>query len=96
MLALPPRSRSRRIPLGHGTLPAPPHDNKVLGGIERGADATGRGIDRAGNATERGVNNVSERASRPVRRVGESFGRKLARRAAMPRRRRSGPQGSAP
>ena len=68
------------------TLKSPPRDNKVIGGIERGAHAAGRGIDRAGSATERGVNNVSERASRPVRRVGESFGRKLAP-AAMPHRR---------
>ena len=80
---------------GAGT--AAPHDNKVVGGIQRGADATGRGIERAGAATERGVNNVSERASRPVRRVGEAFGRKLSSRsgghAAPPP---VGPQGSAP
>jgi len=76
---------------------APANDNKVVGGIQRGADATARGIERAGNATERGVNNVSERASRPVRRVGEAFGRKLSPRsgghAAPPP---VGPQGSAP
>jgi hypothetical protein len=76
------------------TLKNPPRDNKVLGGIERGSDAAGRGIDRAGNATERGVNNASERASRPVRRVGEAFGRKLGGGHAAPPP--VGPQGSAP
>lgn len=76
------------------TLKSPPRDNKVIGGIERGAHAAGRGIDRAGSATERSVNNVSERASRPVRRVGESFGRKLGGGHAAPPP--VGPQGSAP
>lgn len=76
------------------TLKTPPRDNKVLGGIERGADATGRGIDRAGSATERGVNNASERASRPVRRVGEAFGRKLGGGHAAPPP--VGPQSGAP
>jgi hypothetical protein len=75
----------------------PPPRNKVLGGIQRGADATGRGIDRAGDATQRGVNKVSERASRPVRHAGEAVGRKLGlgpgSRAAPPP---VGPQGSAP
>lgn len=76
------------------TLKSPPRDNKVIGGVERGANAAGRGIDRAGSATERGVNNVSERASRPVRRVGEAFGRKLGGGDAAPPP--VGPQGSAP
>lgn len=76
------------------TLKTPPRDSKVLGGIERGAEATGRGIDRAGSATERGVNNASERASQPVRRAGEAFGRKLGGGHAAPPP--VGPQGSAP
>lgn len=59
------------------TLKAPPRDSKVIGGMERGTNAAGRGIGRAENATRRGVNNASERASQPVRRVGEAFGRKL-------------------
>ncbi|VTU12805.1 hypothetical protein SRS16CHR_00044 [Variovorax sp. SRS16] len=62
------------------TLKAPPRHGKVLGGIEHGADAAGRGIDRAGDATRRGVDNTAERASRPLRRVGEAFGRKLGAR----------------
>ncbi|MBO9514074.1 MAG: hypothetical protein J7549_08160 [Variovorax sp.] len=72
-------------------------DNKVLGGIERGANATGRGIERGADATRRGVNHTAERASAPVRRWGESLGRKLpatgGRHAAAPA---VGPQGSAP
>ena len=71
-------------------------DNKVLGGIERGANATGRGIERGADATRRGINNTAEKASAPVRRWGESLGRKLPRgshHAATPA---VGPQGSAP
>lgn len=76
---------------------APPHNSKVLGGIQRGADATGHGIARASQATEHGVNSVSERASQPVRSLGEKIGRKLAPgsrgHAAPPA---VGPQSSAP
>jgi hypothetical protein len=73
------------------------HDSKVLGGIGRGADATGRGIERAGNATRRGVDTTAERASAPVRRWGESLGRKLSpHSAAKPAPPAVGPQGSAP
>lgn len=72
-------------------------DNKVLGGIERGANATGRGIERGADATRRGVNHTAERASAPVRRWGENLGRKLppagSRHSAAPA---VGPQGSAP
>ena len=78
------------------TLKSPPRDNKVIGGIQRGTDAAGRGIDRADSATRRGVNNASERASRPIRNFGESLGRKLpggSGRSAPPN---VGPQGSAP
>jgi hypothetical protein len=60
------------------TLKPPPRDSKVIGGVQRGTNAAGRGIDRADDATRRGVDNVSQRASRPVRNVGEAFGRKLA------------------
>jgi hypothetical protein len=67
----PPKTRRTH------TLKAQPHNSKVLGGIEHGADAAGHGIDRAGDATRRGVDNTAERASRPLRRVGEAFGRKL-------------------
>ena len=71
-------------------------DNKVLGGIERGANATGRGIERGADATRRGVNNTAEKASAPVRRWGESLGRKLpygSHHAGAPA---VGPQGNAP
>jgi len=71
-------------------------DNKVLGGIERGANATGRGIERGADATRRGVNNTAEKASAPIRRWGESLGRKLPHgwhHAATPA---VGPQGNAP
>jgi len=72
-------------------------DNKVLGGIERGANATGRGIERGADATRRGVNNTAERASAPVRRWGENLGRKISpngsRHSSAPA---VGPQGSAP
>lgn len=79
------------------TLKSPPRDNKVLHGVQRGADATGRGIDRAGKATERGVSNVSERASRPVRNLGERIGRKLAPGSSgHPGTPPVGPQGNAP
>ncbi len=75
----------------------PPANNKVLSGVQHGAEATGRGIDRAGQATERGVNNVSARASRPVRDLGERIARKLgpgpSRRTGPPM---VGPQGNAP
>jgi hypothetical protein len=86
----PPRARRAH------TLEAPRH-GRVLGGVERGANAAGRGINRADAATRRGIGNVSEKASRPVRKVGEAFGRKLARgssgRAGPPP---VGPQGNAP
>ena len=59
------------------TLKAPPQNGKVLGGIQRGSDAAGRGIDHADSATRRGIGNASERASRPIRNFGESLGRKL-------------------
>ncbi|MDM0075356.1 hypothetical protein QTH90_13230 [Variovorax sp. J2P1-59] len=73
------------------------HDSKVLGGIERGADATGRGIERAGNATRRGVDTTAERASAPVRRWGESLGRKLSPHSgARPSAPAIGPQGNTP
>jgi len=73
------------------------HDSKVLGGIERGADATGRGIERAGNATRRGLDHTAERASTPVRRWGESLGRKLSSHSgARPSAPAVGPQGNAP
>lgn len=79
------------------TLKPPPRDSKVIGGVQRGTNAAGRGIDRADDATRRGVDKVSQRASRPVRNVGEAFGRKLAPgssgRAAPPP---VGPQGNAP
>jgi hypothetical protein len=82
-----------------GLLPAPAafaSDSKVLNGIERGANATGRGIERGADATRRGVNNTAERASAPVRRWGESLGRKLpygSHQASPPA---VGPQGNAP
>jgi hypothetical protein len=78
------------------TLKAPPQNGKVLGGIQRGSEATGRSIDHADSATRRGVGNASERASRPVRNFGESLGRKLPGgrgRSAQPA---VGPQGTAP
>ncbi|RZL89732.1 MAG: hypothetical protein EOP82_18400 [Variovorax sp.] len=94
VLALPAAASAQD---GHSTGKAPPRDSKVLGGIQRGADATGRGIDRAGQATQHGVNTASERASRPLRNAGESLGRKLSLgssgRSAPPA---VGPQGSAP
>lgn len=77
------------------TLKAPPHGSKVLGGVERGTDAAGRGIERADNATRRGVDHTAERASRPVRRVGEALGRRLgARGPSSPPA--VGPQGNQP
>ena len=79
------------------TLKQPARGGKVVGSVQRGTNAAGRGIDRADAATRRGVNNVFEKASRPVRNVGEAFGRKLSPgssgRAAPPP---VGPQGSAP
>jgi hypothetical protein len=79
------------------TLKAPARHGPVVGRVERGTEAAGRGVDRADAATRRGVNNVSEKASRPVRNVGEAFGRKLAPgssgRARPPA---VGPQGNAP
>jgi hypothetical protein len=79
------------------TLKAPARNGTVVGSVERGTDAAGRGVNRADAATRRGVNNVSEKASRPVRNVGEAFGRKLSPgssgRARPPA---VGPQGSAP
>jgi hypothetical protein len=79
------------------TLKSPSRSGKVVGSVQRGTNAAGRGIDHADAATRRGVNNVSEKASRPVRRVGEAFGRKLSPgssgRAAPPS---VGPQGNAP
>lgn len=65
-------TRTDQAPQSH-----PSQGSKVLGGMQRGTDAAGRGIDKAEKATRRGVNRVSESASRPVRNVGESFGRKL-------------------
>lgn len=79
------------------TLKSPSRSGKVVGSVQRGTDAAGRGVDRADSATRRGVNNVSEKASRPVRNVGEAFGRKLSQgssgRARPPA---VGPQGNAP
>lgn len=79
------------------TIKSPSRNGKVVGGVQRGTNAAGRGVNRADAATRRGVANVSEKASRPVRNVGESFGRKLAPgssgRAAPPP---VGPQGNAP
>ncbi|WP_077000049.1 hypothetical protein [Variovorax sp. KK3] len=59
------------------TLKSPPRDSKVIGGMQRGTDAAGRGIDRADDAARRGISSGSERASRPIRNFGESLGRKL-------------------
>ena len=78
------------------TLKSPPRNNKVLGGIERGTDAAGRGIDRADSATRRGVDNASERASRPIRNFGESLGRKLPGGQGRSGPPPVGPQGSSP
>lgn len=79
------------------TLKSPSRKGKVVGGMQRGTDAAGRGIDRGDAAARRGISRGSESASRPVRRVGEAFGRKLAPgssgRAAPPP---VGPQGNAP
>lgn len=79
------------------TLKSPARSGKVVGSVQRGTNAAGRGVDRADAATRRGVNNVSEKASRPVRNVGEAIGRKLSpgsgRRARPPA---VGPQGNAP
>jgi hypothetical protein len=79
------------------TIKSPSRSGKVVGSVQRGTNAAGRGVNRADAATRRGVNNVSEKASRPVRNVGEAFGRKLSPgssgRAAPPP---VGPQGSAP
>ncbi|MBO9650775.1 MAG: hypothetical protein J7605_19895 [Variovorax sp.] len=71
-------------------------DNKVLGGIEKGANATGRGIERGADATRRGVNNTAEKASAPVRRWGESLGRKLPHGSHHASTPAVGPQGTAP
>ena len=79
------------------TLKSPSRSGKVVGSVQRGTNAAGRGVNRADAATRRGVNNVSEKASRPVRNVGEAFGRKLSPgsggRARPPA---VGPQGNAP
>ncbi|MDQ0081729.1 hypothetical protein J2W35_002068 [Variovorax boronicumulans] len=79
------------------TIKSPSRSGKVVGSVQRGTNAAGRGVNRADAATRRGVNNVSEKASRPVRNVGEAFGRKLSPgssgRAAPPP---VGPQGNAP
>lgn len=79
------------------TLKAPARNGTVVGSVQRGTNAAGRGVNRADAATRRGVNNVSEKASRPVRNVGEAFGRKLSPgssgRARPPA---VGPQGNAP
>ncbi|MGO4393534.1 hypothetical protein AB4Z46_19455 [Variovorax sp. M-6] len=76
---------------------APAHDSKVLGGIERGADATGRGIARGADATRRGVDHTAERASAPVRRWGEALGRKITPHAgSKPAAPAVGPQGNSP
>ncbi|WP_440533103.1 hypothetical protein [Variovorax sp. YR566] len=79
------------------TIKSPSRNGKVVGSVQRGTNAAGRGVNRADAATRRGVNNVSEKASRPVRNVGEAFGRKLSPgssgRAAPPP---VGPQGNAP
>lgn len=84
-----------------GLLPAPAalantSDSKVLSGIERGANATGRGIERGADATRRGVNNTAEKASAPVRRWGESLGRKLPHGSHHASPPAVGPQGNAP
>ena len=79
------------------TIKAPARNGKVVGSVQRGTNAAGRGVNRADAATRRGVSNVSEKANRPVRNVGEAFGRKLSPgssgRAAPPP---VGPQGNAP
>lgn len=79
------------------TIKSPSRGGRVVGSVQRGTNAAGRGVNRADAATRRGINNVSEKASRPVRNVGEAFGRKLSPgssgRAAPPS---VGPQGSAP
>lgn len=76
---------------------APAHDSKVLGGIERGADATGRGIARGADATRRGVDHTAERASAPVRRWGEALGRKITPHGgSRPAAPAVGPQGNSP
>ncbi len=79
------------------TLKSPSRGGNVVGSVQRGTNAAGRGVNRADAATRRGVNNVSEKASRPVRRVGEAFGRKLSPgssgRSSPPA---VGPQGHAP
>lgn len=79
------------------TIKSPSRSGKVVGSVQSGTNAAGRGVDRADAATRRGVNNVSEKASRPVRNVGEAFGRKLSPgssgRARPPA---VGPQGNAP
>jgi hypothetical protein len=69
-------------------------DSKVLHGVERGADATGRGIDRGAKATQRGVDHASESASRPIRNFGNTIGRKLN--LGAPTKPAVGPQGSTP
>lgn len=60
------------------TLKSPSRKGTVVGGMQRGTNAAGRGVARADSATRRGVGYVSEKASRPVRNVGEAFGRKLS------------------
>jgi hypothetical protein len=78
-------------------IKSPSRGGTVMGSVQRGTNAAGRGVNRADAATRRGVNNVSEKASRPVRNVGEAFGRKLSPgssgRARPPA---VGPQGNAP
>jgi hypothetical protein len=79
------------------TIKSPSRSGTVVGGVQRGTNAAGRGVDRADAATRRGVNNVSEKASRPVRNVGEAFGRKLSPGSSGRARPPSvGPQGNAP
>lgn len=86
----PPRAQRAQ------THKPPPSDGKVLGSVQRGSDAAGRGVDRAGNATRRGVDSVSERASRPVRNAGESLGRRLPGGTRHPAPPRVGPQSTVP
>lgn len=81
------------------TLKKPATDGKVLGGVQRGTDAAGRGIDRAGDAALGGVNRASESASRPIRRAGDWLGGKLERGPGGGRARTdaaAGPQGNGP
>jgi len=86
----PPRAKRAH------THKPPPRDGKVLGSVQRGSDAAGRGVDRAGDATRRGVDNVSARASRPVRNAGESLGRKVPGGTRHPAPPPVGPQSNVP